>query len=194
MVAAPLLPRAAIRLAGLPRPVVPADEAELTDDDPPLPPAELAERADLARGYLAGLAGAAAVIAAAGALVAAFAGGWAGPVFAGVTAAVLAAARPRLRRRRARPHRAGGGYRHGHRPGRRGGGPGLAAEPGRPARLLLVGAGAGIAALDAAARGMRPEISPVLRRTVDLMEGLLVAAAVPLAFAAMDLFELVRGW
>jgi hypothetical protein len=35
---------------------------------------------DLARGYLAGLAGAAAVIAAAGALVAASAGGWAGPV------------------------------------------------------------------------------------------------------------------
>jgi type VII secretion integral membrane protein EccD len=194
LVAAPLLPRAAIRLAGLPRPVVPADESELTsDDDPPLPRAELAERADLARGYLAGLAGAAAVLAAAGALVAASAGGWAGPVFAGVTAMVLL-----LRAR---------GYAD-VAPARTALAAGIAVAiglaaavggPGSPlglfaCALLLGGAGAGIAALDAAARGMRPELSPVLRRTVDLVEGLLVAAAVPLALAAMDLFALVRGW
>ena len=194
LVAAPLLPRAAIRLAGLPRPVVPADESELTgDDDPPLPPAELAERADLARGYLAGLAGAAAVLAAAGALVAASGGGWAGPVFAGVTAMVL------LLRARGYADLA---------PARTALAAGIAVAiglaaavggPGSPLGLgacavLLVGAGAGIAALDAAARGMRPELSPVLRRTVDVVEGVLVAAAVPLALAAMDLFALVRGW
>jgi hypothetical protein len=193
VVAAPLLPRAAIRLAGLPRPVVPADETELTGDDPPLPPAELAERADLARGYLAGLVGAAAVLSAAGAVVATAAGGWAGPAFAGVTAAVL------LLRARSYADAA---------PARTALAVGLATavglaatvdRPGAPLSLvacavLLVGAGAAIAALDATARGMRPELSPVVRRTVDLVEGVLVAAAVPLALAAMDLFQLVRAW
>ena len=193
VIAAPLLPRAAIRLAGLPRPVVPADEAELTAEDLPLPPAELAERADLARGHLAGLAGAAAVIAAAGALVAAFAGGWAGPAFAGVTAVVLLLrARGYADTAPARTTLAAGAATA----------VGLAAAIAGPGSVpsllgctaLLVGAGTGIAALDAAARGMRPEVSPVVRRTVDLVEGVLVAAAVPLAFVAMDLFELVRRW
>lgn len=193
VIAAPLLPRAAIRLAGLPRPVVPADEAELTAEDLPLPPAELAERADLARGHLAGLAGAAAVIAAAGALVAAFAGGWAGPAFAGVTAVVL------LLRARGYADTA---------PARTTLAAGVATAVGLTAAIagpgsvpsllgcmaLLVGAGTGIAALYAVARGMRPEVSPVVRRTVDLVEGVLVAMAVPLAFVAMDLFELVRRW
>jgi ESX secretion system protein EccD len=193
VVAAPMLPRAAIRLAGLPRPVVPADEAELTGDDPPLPPAELAERAALARGYLAGLAGAAAVIAAVGALVAAFAAGWAGPVFAGITAAVLLLrARGYADAAPARTALAAGIAT----------GIGLAvavADAGTPPSLLacvvlMAGAGAGVAAIDAAARGVRPELSPVLRRTVDLVEGALVAATVPLALAAMDLFALVRSW
>lgn len=193
LVTAPLLPRAAIRLAGLPRPVVPADETELTVDDPPLPPDELAERADLARGYLAGLAGAAAVLAASGALVAASAGGWAGPVFAGVTAMVLLLrARGYADIAPARTTLAAGTAVA----------IGLAAAvggPGSPLSLvacavLLVGAGAGVATLDAAARAMRPELSPVLRRTIDVVEGVLAAAAVPLALAAMDLFALVRGW
>ena len=193
VVAAPLLPRAAIRLAGLPPPVVPADEAELTGDEPPLPPAELAERADLARGYLAGLVGAAAVLSGAGAVVAAAAGGWAGPTFAGVTAAVL------LLRARSYADAA---------PARTALAVGLAtavglaatvAGQGAPPSLvacavLLVGAGAAVAALDATARGTRPELSPVVRRTVDLVEGVLVAVAVPLALAAMDLFQLVRAW
>ncbi|MBV9922884.1 MAG: type VII secretion integral membrane protein EccD [Pseudonocardia sp.] len=193
VVAAPLLPRAAIRLAGLPRPVVAADGAELTADDPALPPAELAERAELARGYVIGLVGAAATIATAGALVAAAADGWAGPAFAGVTAAVLL-----LRSRgyadiaSARTTLAAGVVT----------GVGLVAAlagPGSPPRLvacavLLVGAGAGVVALDATARGLRREVSPVLRRTVDLVEGVLVASAAPLAFAAMDLFQLVRRW
>ena len=193
VVAAPVLPRAAIRLAGLPRPVVPADETELTGDDPPLPPAELAERADLARGYLAGLVGAAGVLSSAGALVAAAAGGWAGPAFAGVTAAVLLLrARSYADAAPARTALAIGVMTA----------VGLAVTldgPGSPLSLaacavLLVGAGVGIAALAAAARGLRPELSPVLRRTVDWVEGVLVAAAVPLALAAMDLFQLVRAW
>lgn len=192
IVAGPLLPRAALRLAGLPRPVVPADAGELMDaDDGPdlLPPEELAERADLARGYLCGLAGGCAVAAGAGALVAAAGGGVAGSLFAGVTAAVLGlrarsfadpdAARVQLASAIAT-------------------GIGLAAAvvvtagpAARPlvaAALLLLVAG-GIAALARA----RPIASPVARRAVDLFEGLLVIALVPLAFWAMDLFRIVRG-
>jgi UPF0716 family protein affecting phage T7 exclusion len=59
--------------------------------------------------------------------------------------------------------------------------------------VLLLGAAAGVAALDASARGRRVALSPVLRRSIDLAEGVLVAACVPLAVAAMDLFRAVRG-
>ncbi len=192
IVAGPLLPRAALRLAGIPRPVVPADAGELADADTGpdlLPPEELAERADLARGYLSGLAGGCAIAAGAGALVAAAGGGWAGPLFAGVIVAVLGL--------RARSF----------------------ADPD-PARVLLssaIVAGIGLAAAVVVAAGpdvrplaaagllvvaagvsvavgrTRPIASPVSRRAVDLFEGLLVIALVPLAFWAMDLFRIVRG-
>jgi type VII secretion integral membrane protein EccD len=190
VVAGPLLPRAAIRLAGLPRPVVPADGDDLADaDSDAQAPDELAERADLARGYLAGLAGACSATAAAGAVLAATDEGWAGPVFAAVTVVVLG-----LRAR---------GY----------------ADIG-PARATLVSAivaGLALAAIAApygdalrlaAAAALLlvagtalatlgrpgPLGSPVLRRAVDLVEGLLVAATVPLALGAMDLYRLVRAW
>ena len=187
----PLLPRVALRLAGLPRPVVPADGSELTDDAG-APAAELAERGDLARGYLAGLTGGAAVIASAGALFAASGGGWSGPVFAAVTAAVLL-----LRAR---------GYADAA-PARTAlaaavvtavglavilCAPGFTAAPLACVALLL-GAAAGVAALDGSARGRRGALSPVLRRSIDLAEGLLGTACVPLALAAMDLFRAVRG-
>jgi type VII secretion integral membrane protein EccD len=192
IVGTPLLPRVAIRLAGLPRPVVPADGSELTGDDAQLSAAELAERGDLARGYLAGLTGGAAVTAAAGAVLAASGGGWSGPVFAGITTVVLL-----LRAR---------GYAD-PAPARTA----LAAavvtsvglafaltEPAfslAPAAcvVLLVGAAVGVITLDAAARGKRVALSPVARRLIDLTEGLLVAVSVPLALAAMDLFRAVRG-
>ncbi len=128
-------------------------------------------------------------MAAAGAAVpAAAGGGWAGPVLAGVAAVVLAL--------RARSY----------------------ADP-VPTRVLLaaavaaavalawlvalrtapagppVAAGAlllvAVAGAGALARGRRAG-SPVVRRTVDLLEGVLIAAAIPLALAAMDLFRLVR--
>jgi type VII secretion integral membrane protein EccD len=192
LAAVPLLPRAALRLAGLPRPLVPADGEELVDADTGpdlLPPDELAERADLARGYLAGLTGGCAALAAVAALPAATATGWTGPVLAGVTVAVLGL--------RARSY----------------------ADPA-PARITLVSAiaaGIGLAALFAlqAGAGGRAAVaagllaaaaagavtitrtgpigSPVTRRAIDLLEGLLVAVAVPLALGAMNLFGLVRG-
>jgi type VII secretion integral membrane protein EccD len=192
VVAGPLLPRVAIRLAGLPGPVVPADGSELVDADSGpdlLPPDELAERADLARGYLAGLAAACAVTAAAGAVLAAAAGGWAGPAFAGVTVVVLG-----LRAR---------GY--------------ADAVPARVAMSAAIACGVALAGLAGGAAGatatvaaagllvaaavgvlalgrVQPLGSPVSRRAVDLLEGLLVALSVPLALAAMDLYRLVREW
>ena len=192
IVGAPLLPRVALRLAGLPRPVVPADGSELTDDDAGLPAAELAERGDLARGYLAGLTGGAATIASVGALFAASGGGWFGPVFAAVTAVVLL-----LRARGyadAAPARTALGAAVATAVGLAVilSAPGFTAAP-LACVVLLLGAAAGIAALDASTRGRRFALSPVLRRSIDLAEALLVAACVPLALAAMDLFRVVRG-
>lgn len=188
----PLLPRAALRLAGLPRPVVPADGAELVGADAGpdvLAPAEFAERSDLARGYLAGLVGGTAVVAAAAAIPVAAAGGWAGPALAGVTVAVLAmrargyADQAPARTQLACAVAAGTGLAV------------LAVAHTPPAvRLLAVGALLVVAAAGTLAVGRtRPMGTPIGRRALDLVEGLLIAAAVPLAFAAMDLFGLVRG-
>jgi type VII secretion integral membrane protein EccD len=160
------------------------------DDGPDLlPPDELAERADLARGYLAGLVGGCAVVTAGAAVPAAGAGGWAGPVFATVVVAVLGlrarsfADRAPVRVLLASAIAAGVGLAV------------LAAvHTGTTFRLgvaaaLLVAAAAGALTLGRSA----PLGSPVSRRAVDLLEGLLIAAAIPLAFAAMDVFRLVRG-
>jgi hypothetical protein len=50
-----------------------------------------------------------------------------------------------------------------------------------------------VARLSGAGAGREPMGSPVSRRAVDLFEGVLVAATVPLALAAMDLYRAVRG-
>ncbi|MHA6617532.1 type VII secretion integral membrane protein EccD [Pseudonocardia sp. DLS-67] len=188
----PVLPRVALRLSGLPRPVVPADGADLVDADrgpDVLPPDEFAERSDLARGYLAGLAGGCAAVAVAGALPAAAAGGWAGPALACVIIAVLA-----LRSRGfADPvpsHTLLGCAVVGL--------VGLAiltaVRPEPLARLVAVGVLLAVVGLGLVAVGRSgPAGSPVSRRAIDLLDMVLVAAAVPLALAAMDLFRLVRG-
>lgn len=186
----PLLPRVALRLAGLPRPAVPTTAEELAGDQlDQLSPAELAERADLARGFLAGLvAGAAAVVAGAAVVVAA-AGSWTGPVLAGVLVAVLG-----LRTR---------GYAD-PAPARASllaalvGAAGVAAVlafGGGPVVRLVVAAATGAAALAAvfAAGRAEPITSPVSRRAVDLVEGALMAAAIPLALGVMGIYTLVRG-
>jgi type VII secretion integral membrane protein EccD len=193
LVTAPLLPRAALRLAGLPRPVVPTDGAEFADagaSPDVLDPEELAERSALARGYLAGLVGGCAAVASTAAIIAATSGGWAEYALVAVTVASLV-----LRSR---------GFAD------RGpawtllscavvGGIGLAAmaaaqpHPVVPlvaATILLTVAVTGVLMLG------RAELpgSPVARRALDLLDGVLVAAAVPLALAAMDLFQWVRSW
>jgi type VII secretion integral membrane protein EccD len=189
LLAGPVLPRAALALAGLPRPVVPADGGELTDADSgpdALPPAELAERAALARGYLAGLVGGCAGVAAGGTVVAAAAGGWAGPALATVTAVVLG-----LRSR---------GFADPAPvctllAGAAATATGLAAllvvrDPAvaglLAAAVLLVAGGAGATAL----HRTRPAGTPVSRRAVDFLEWGLTLTAAPLALWVMGLFAL----
>jgi type VII secretion integral membrane protein EccD len=190
--AGPLLPRVALRLAGLPRPVVPADAAELVaaDRGPDLlPPEEFAERSDLARGYLAGLTGGCAAVAVAGALGAAATGGWAGPALACVVVAVLA-----LRSRGFADPAPARTLLGCAAVGLAGLAALTAARPEPLPRLVAAGVLLGVAGLGLAALGRAADgTSPVVRRAVDLLDVVLVAAAVPSAFAAMDLFRLVRG-
>jgi type VII secretion integral membrane protein EccD len=190
LVVGPVLPRVALRLSGLPRPVVPADGGELTGADRDadvLPPDELAERAALARGHLAGLVAGCAAVAALGAVAgAATAAGWAAPTLAGITAVVLglrargfADPAPTCALLVASAATAAGLVTL------------LAlvdatlAGPIGAAVLLLAAAGA-VAFLHRAA----PVGSPVARRAVDFVEYGLTIAAVPVALAAMDLFAL----
>jgi type VII secretion integral membrane protein EccD len=190
--AGPLLPRVALRLAGLPRPVVPADAAGLVaaDTGPDLlPAAELASRARLARGRLAGLSGGCAVTAAVAAAPAAAPRAWAGIALAAVVVVVLL-----LRGRAfvdpgpARVHLAAGvatGIAL----------VGLAASAaGAGGRLAGALALLGAAAAGAAATGRTPPTaSPVVRRAVDVAEGVLTASAIPLALVAAGVFAVVRA-
>ena len=188
----PLLPRAVLRLAGLPRPVVPTDARDLVaaDTGPDLlPAAELAGRARAARGQLAGLSGGCAVVAAAAAPHAAVSGGWAGASLAAVVVAVLLL--------RARGF-ADPGPAHVHLVAGSVAGAALiglgatAAGPvGRTAGALVLLGGAALAVQGLG--GPPPAVSPVARRAVDLAEGVLTAAAVPLALVAAGVFAAVRG-
>jgi len=191
--AGPLVPRAVLRLAGLPRPVVPTDAGALVaaDDGPDLlPAAELAERARLARGQLAGLASGLAVAAAVAAPAAATSGGWAGPTLAAVVvAALLLRARGFADAVPARVHLAAGTAAGVALVGLAA----VASGPvGRPAgALVLLGTAAVGAAV--AGRGAPTVLSPVARRALDVAEGVLTAAAVPLAVVASGTFALVRA-
>ena len=161
-------------MSGVPRPVVPADAGELLDADhgPDLPAAaELAARADLARGYLAGLVGGCALVAGTAAVPAATALGWSGPALAAVTVALLGLWSRSYRD--LRPSRA-------LVAGALLGGIGLvlalawSGPPwARPAAAVVL-----LAAATAVLRAGRRQASssPVRRRAVDLGEGLLTAA------------------
>jgi type VII secretion integral membrane protein EccD len=187
----PLLPSAALRLAGLPRPVVPADAQELVAADAApdlLPPDELAARSELARRFLAGLVGGTAVLAAGSVAPAAAAGGWSGPAFAAVVVTALGLrsrgfADPAVARTLLAAAVAGG--------------LGLAAVVALHSTTvvrLAVAAALAFAAVAVSAVRCEPVASPVARRAVDVLEGLLVAATVPLALGVMDAYALVRGF
>jgi len=195
----PRVPRAVLRLAGLPRPVVPADAAALVAADAGpdlLPPGELAARARLARGQLAGLTSGLAVAAAVAAPPATLSGGWAGPTLAAVVvAALLLRARGVTDAGPARVHLAGGVATGVVLVGLAA----LASGPaGRPVgALVLLGAAAlGVTAISNGppdAGGAPVLLSPVARRALDIAEGVLTAAAVPLAVVASGTFALVRA-
>jgi hypothetical protein len=186
--------------------VVPTDARELTaaDGGPDLlPPAELAERARSARAQLTGLTGGFAVLVAAAAPAASTAHAWAGPALAAVAVAVLL-----LRTRgvvdvgAVRVHLAAGLTAGVVLVGL------LASASGTAGRLCCAVALLGAAAVGVAALGTGPgprattaagppgaarPASPVVRRALDVTEGVLTALAVPLALAAAGVFAVVRA-
>jgi type VII secretion integral membrane protein EccD len=191
--AGPLLPRLVLRLAGLPRPVVPTDAAALTaaDSGPDLlPPAELAAKSRLAHTELAGLSGGGAVVAGAAGPLAATGGspGWAGPALAAVVAAVLfLRARGFADPATAQVHLVAGTAATIALVGTAAAALGPAGHLAG-ASVLLGGAVAAVAGL-----GRTTATSPVARRAVDVVEAVLTASAVPLALAAAGVFALLRG-
>ena len=189
------LPRLGIALARLPLPQVPASAAELAEDAGPGDPAALDRRADRAHAVLAGLAGGTvAVLAAAAAVLAAEpGGGWRST--AGWVLAVLLVLLPALRSRsyaNALPATIlllgalVGGAAVGVEA--------VAAAPPGAARVGLAVAAVVVAALAVLLGSALPgrRSSPAARRTVDLLEGVGIAAVIPLALAVCDLYSAVR--
>ncbi|GJF06864.1 type VII secretion integral membrane protein EccD [Pseudonocardia sp. D17] len=184
-----LVPRCALRLAGLPSPAVPPiDDDLVTGAGADMSPDELADRADLARGYLTGGVAGLACVAAGGAVVATTSTAvpsWLAALFAALVALVLAL------RSRGTP------------------------DAATVLVLLTTAAVAGLAALlpvaaagpvgpivvglvlVAAAAGLgtrgRVVASPVLRRATDMIEIGLVATTAPLAVAVSGLYTVVHG-
>jgi type VII secretion integral membrane protein EccD len=191
LAAGPVLPRLALRLAGVPA------RGELAGEAPtgPIPGGDpdARGRADLARGHLAGIVTADAVLVAVGAAAAATDPGVPGPVLAAVSVAVLLLrSRAFAERLPARSMQVAALLAAGTAAA----GAGLNA-PGPAQRVLVAAALLGV--LLAAAAGTLAvasgwSASPVVRRIADLTELVLTAAAVPLAFAATGLFAAVRGW
>ncbi|MFP5069741.1 hypothetical protein ACLFMI_08745 [Pseudonocardia nantongensis] len=181
----PLLPRLALRLAGVPAPVVPTDLDGLAAAERG-PGAELTGRPALARGLHAGTLAGTALPAAGGAAVAASGGSWAGALLVAVTASVL------LLRARALAEPG---------PARVLSGAAVlgvaaavvpAALAHGPEVRLVAAAVLGLAVpVGAAVARVTP--SPPARRALDVTELVLTAAAIPAALAAMGLFALVRG-
>ena len=184
------LPRLTIQLSRLPMPKVPASAQGLQEDSG-LPDYTVIERrSGLAHEYLTGMIMGAGAVAAIGAVLAA-AGGALGIVLGAVVAAVLLLrARSYANGRQAIALLASG----------------MIAVAGLTARLLvtadhavllLVGfGGLLVLATFALVAGLvlpRRRFSPVTRRTVDVMEAVLIAAVLPLALGVMDLYNTFRA-
>ncbi|MFB9907091.1 type VII secretion integral membrane protein EccD [Allokutzneria oryzae] len=184
------LPRLTIQLAKLPLPQVPGSAAELKEDDEFPDYAVIERRAGLAHEYMTGMIIACGLVAAAGAVIAAAGGSWFGPLFGGVVSAVLLL--------RARTYANGGqaiallvtgllsatGLMVGWL---------LRANPFH--QLLWVFGSLVVLAGAAITLGVvfpKQRFSPVLRRSVDVAEAVLIAAVLPLALAVMDLYSVVR--
>ncbi len=191
--ALPVLPKISVRLAGLPPPVVPttAEEMVTADAQWQLDSADdIRHHSRLAHSYLGGLVSGAAAVAGVGAALAAATGGLGGAVLATVVVAVL------LMRSRAYATALASGA-----PLVAGVAAGAALVAGvgalGPVGLRL-GAGLGLLVAGAVAvalvwDGATREPSPVARRTVDILEAVLVVAIFPLALWVMGLYDMMRG-
>ena len=188
-----ILPRVSVRMAGLPPPVIPTTHEEMLRADAAWQvtnPEEIRFQSRLAHTYLAGLVLGAALVAGIGAVFAATGGTLAGPVFATVVIAVLL-----LRSR-------------GYVTAAASIAPlatgliaalvlafGLAWNGPRLARLGVTAAVlvAGAVAIWLVRTGGRRESSPVVRRSVDIVEAILVIATFPLALWVLDIYSIVQN-
>jgi len=184
------LPRLTIHLSRLPMPQVPGNAKDLRED-PALPDyAAIERRVARAHEYLTGMIIGSGLVAAIGAVLAA-AGGVVGVVLGAVVAAVLLL--------RARSYANGnqaiallvsgivavGGLMAG-----------LLATTRQPGVLLAGFAGLLVLATVALVTGVvvpRRRFSPVLRRSVDVVEAVLIASVLPLALGVLDLYRTIRA-
>ncbi|MGH3435201.1 MAG: type VII secretion integral membrane protein EccD [Sciscionella sp.] len=185
-----LLPRLTIQLAKLPLPNVPSNAEDLKDDGGFPDFASIERRAGLAHEYMTGMITGCGVVVAIGDMIAAGSPQIWGAVLAGVATAVL------LMRGRS--------YSNGSQAvallvtGMLSGAGVLIGWLWRSdafsrnlwvfAVLIIVGAGSLVLGVVFPSQ----KFSPVMRRTVDIFEALLIAAVLPLAFAVMDLYSVVR--
>ncbi|MCP2165812.1 type VII secretion integral membrane protein EccD [Goodfellowiella coeruleoviolacea] len=186
-----VLPRITLQLARLPLPTVPGSAEDLKEDTGFPEYAVIERRTGLAHEYMTGMITGAGVIAALGAIIAATDATLFGPIFAVVVALVLL-----LRGRSyangsqaiallATGMLAAGGVLIG-----------WIVQAVAFDRLLYVFGTlvlAGAAALVLGVIFPNQKFSPVLRRTVDVLEAILIAAVLPLALAVLDLYSAMRG-
>jgi type VII secretion integral membrane protein EccD len=184
------LPRLTIHLSRLPMPQVPSSTKDLREDPGRPDYAAIERRVEVAHEYLTGMIIGCGALAAIGAVVAG-AGGVLGIVFGAVVGAVLLL--------RARSYANGnqaiallvsgmvavGGLMAG-----------LLATARQPGAVLAGFAGLLVFAILALVTGVvvpRRRFSPVLRRSVDVVEAVLIASVLPLALGVLDLYRTIRA-
>ncbi|WP_018330944.1 type VII secretion integral membrane protein EccD [Actinomycetospora chiangmaiensis] len=190
-----VLPRLAVLFARLPLPEVPLSAADDAADPGPGDAAVLDRRADRAHAVLTGLAGGtvAVLVVAVAVLGLAPPSGWRGTV--GAVLAVLLVVLVALRSRSYANAVPAAVLLLGALAGAAGLAVGaVAAAPPGAARLGigLAAAVVGAALVVLGAVGPRRRAAPGVRRTVDVLEGVAIAAVLPLACAVADLFAVVR--
>jgi type VII secretion integral membrane protein EccD len=185
------LPRLTIQLSRLPMPQVPSSAKDLQDDAGFSDYPAIERRAGLAHEYLTGMIMGCGAVAAIGASLAA-AGGALGILLGAVVATVLM-----LRARSYANGRQAIALLVSGMVAVAGLTTGLLVTAGQPG-ALLVGFGALVVlaafALFTGVALPRRRFSPVLRRSVDVIEAVLIAAVLPLALGVMELYNTFRAW